>query len=225
LVGRELRDQKANSIADLAAVLLGQEKIAAQHAEQSTANQTRNEQARQQAHARLATLIAERKEAAKKQDLEQYKALKREKMKLKKAMESPEPFAALHAVYSPLNDRQAPAKRGLGRQRGSARKPLITLDGVNIAWANVLDAEFAATWPSSVVHKDLSTVGARVRNVAPKPKAADSSTQAEVVVSEAIDKQFVENPKTAVEESKELKWDDRTTMQKLVDRLRFGRGQ
>lgn len=225
LVGRELRDQKANSIADLAAVLLGQEKIAAQHKAEYTAKQTRIEQARQQAQARLATLIAERKEAAKKQDLEQYKALKREKMKLVKAMASPEPYAALHAEYSSLNDRRAPAKRGLGRQRGSAEKPLVTLDGVNIAWANVLDAEFASTWPRGVVHKDLSAAGTRVRNVPPKPDAAGPVTKSEAVVDEVIEKQALKTPKAAVKESKEPEWDDRTTMQRLVDRLRFGKGQ
>ncbi len=39
--------------------------------------------------------------------------------------------------------------------------------GVRIAWSNILDAQFAQTWPASVVHADLRTD----RYTAPDPMA------------------------------------------------------
>lgn len=36
-------------------------------------------------------------------------------------------------------------------------KEVRDVQGVRIAWTNILDAQFAQTWPSSVVHGDLRT--------------------------------------------------------------------
>ena len=52
-------------------------------------------------------------------------------------------------------DGRPPAKRGLGRQKESAvleEGMGKGVEGVMIRWANVLDAEYAETWPQAVVH-------------------------------------------------------------------------
>lgn len=189
------------------------------HTEQSAAQKIRNEQARVQAQARLMQVLVEREEARKKEDHEGYKAAKREKMRLKKAMSAPE--ASSNAV----------PKRGPGRQRRGRAVSPVSMDGIKIAWANVFDAEFAATWPKSVVHDDMSAAGTRVRNVAPKPvavKLEDAVTEVPVEEQAAVGTAVVPaaTPVTPpVKEAKRSDWDDRTSMQRLVDRLRFGRGQ
>lgn len=63
--------------------------------------------------------------------------------------------------------------QGKGRRKGGAvmgggdgsRGSLVSgegrevggVQGVRIAWSNILDAQFAQTWPASVVHGDLRT--------------------------------------------------------------------
>ena len=47
------------------------------------------------------------------------------------------------------------AKRGLGRQREAFVPEVGGVEGVRVYWANLLDAEFAATWPAQVVHDGL----------------------------------------------------------------------
>lgn len=223
LVGRELRDQKANSIADLAAVLLTQEKVAAQHAEEMRAEKARDAQARMEAEERLAKLLAERKAAVERRDVERMREVKREKMKLKRAMALPESSAALSGQYSPLNDGRPIPKRGVGRERRFNDVPPVTMEGIKIAWSNVLDAEFAATWPKGVVHDELSAGGRRIRNVPPKPDAAAAAlTNVGEMFEEPVAETSVE-PQT--KEAQQTEWDTRTTMQKVVDRLRFGKGQ
>ena len=96
--GRVLMDQKANSVADLAAVLLEQE---------SGPGQERVER-------------SERKRAR----VEQLKKRKGE-AKVKKA---------------PID---------VGKEFGAGA------EGVRVFWANLLDAEFAKTWPKGVEHGDL----------------------------------------------------------------------
>lgn len=88
-----LMDQKANSVADMAAVLLGQQKEGERLQEEGEGGKGKG---------------ARRKgEVVKKGDEE--------------------------------------GREGRGVQ------------GVRIAWSNVLDAQFAQTWPASVVHGDLRT--------------------------------------------------------------------
>ena len=96
--GRVLMDQKANSVADLAAVLLQQE---------SGPDEKMVER-------------SERRRAR----VEQLKKRKGEK-KVKKA---------------PIDARK---EFGMG------------VEGVRVFWANLLDAEFAETWPKGVEHGDL----------------------------------------------------------------------
>jgi len=48
------------------------------------------------------------------------------------------------------------AKRGLGRQANAeAYTARGSVEGVRIRWANILDAEFAETWPEEVIHDGL----------------------------------------------------------------------
>ena len=48
------------------------------------------------------------------------------------------------------------AKRGLGRQASAeAFTARGNVEGVRIRWANIMDAEFAETWPEEVIHDGL----------------------------------------------------------------------
>ena len=48
------------------------------------------------------------------------------------------------------------AKRGPGKQKSAEALTVRgSVEGVKIRWANVLDAEFAETWPEDVVHDGL----------------------------------------------------------------------
>ena len=93
--GRVLQNQKANSVADMAAVLLIQER-------------------------------------------------------------PPTPEQLEKAERFVRNDGRPPAKRGFGKKQSSEVDYMGTVDGVTISWANILDAEFAETWPAPVVHQELT---------------------------------------------------------------------
>ena len=48
------------------------------------------------------------------------------------------------------------AKRGLGSQLSAEATSFQgSVEGVRIRWANILDAEFAETWPKAVIHDGL----------------------------------------------------------------------
>ena len=51
-----------------------------------------------------------------------------------------------------------PAKRGVGTQMKSEIMEIAEkgVAGVKIHWANILDAEYAETWPAAVVHDTLA---------------------------------------------------------------------
>jgi len=54
------------------------------------------------------------------------------------------------------NDGRPLAKRGLGRQAtAEALTVKGSVEGVRIRWSNILDAEYAETWPKEVVHDGL----------------------------------------------------------------------
>ncbi|KAI9878208.1 MAG: hypothetical protein M1830_001552 [Pleopsidium flavum] len=97
--GKKLMDQKANSVADIAAVLLKQED-APKPAEKVVAKRN----------------VAKRKKGTR---------------------------------GSP------PAKKDDGAQTVTEAQGVGSTEGVRIRWANILDAQFAETWPVSVVHDDL----------------------------------------------------------------------
>ena len=113
--GKVLMNQKANSVADIAAVLKGQEG-----------------------------------------DLE--KALK-EKESL-----------GVAGVTRPM------PKRGILRKAQKLEAKIVELEKVGtghvrIQWANILDAEFAESWPDSVIHDGLAVS----RHTAPHPEQVDTA--------------------------------------------------
>lgn len=54
-----------------------------------------------------------------------------------------------------------------GKVVAEGEREVRGVQGVRIAWSNILDAQFAQTWPASVVHADLRTD----RYTAPDPMA------------------------------------------------------
>jgi len=53
------------------------------------------------------------------------------------------------------------------KERLNPEVPVVTLDGVRISWADILDAEYAASWPEAVQHYPMGLF----RHTAPKPWA------------------------------------------------------
>ncbi|KAI9799888.1 MAG: hypothetical protein M1833_003810 [Piccolia ochrophora] len=114
--GRKLMDQKANTVADIAAVLQGQEEMA---------------------DARRETESAE-------------------------AAETPETEAEGEGEGEGKG-KSKPPRRRKGRRKGPApeRLPVEGVEGVTIRWTDILDAEYAESWPDAVVHdvKELERRG------------------------------------------------------------------
>ena len=73
-------------------------------------------------------------------------------------------------------DGRPPAKRGLGKQLSAEAYSMGTVEGVRIRWANLLDAEFAETWPAAVVHDMLG----KSRYTAAYPPPPDGSILAQL---------------------------------------------
>ena len=74
-------------------------------------------------------------------------------------------------------DGRPPAKRGLGRQMNTEATSFQgSVEGVRIRWANILDAEYAQTWPKDVVHDGL----AKSRYTAAWPPAPPTSPLEEI---------------------------------------------
>jgi hypothetical protein len=120
--GKVLMDQKANSVADIAAVLKGQES-----------------------------------------DLEE--SLKEKETSRVRADKRPTP------------------KRGIIRKAQKLEAKIAELEEVEtepvkIKWANILDAEFAESWPETVVHDGLATT----RHTAPHPEPVESTESRPEVV-------------------------------------------
>lgn len=60
------------------------------------------------------------------------------------------------AEWKTRTDGRPLAKKGKGKQRTADALTIRgSVDGVRIRWANILDAEYAETWPSEVVHEGL----------------------------------------------------------------------
>ena len=69
------------------------------------------------------------------------------------------------------------AKRGLGKQRSAEAHSMGSVEGVRIRWANILDAEFAETWPAAVVHDGLG----KSRYTAAYPPPPDEAALSELI--------------------------------------------
>lgn len=225
-IARQLQDQKANSIADLAAVLRSQEQAA--ETQQRTVEQDREiaertiseaKQRLDEIRARKAKLrprIAESQEAC-----TEYKDLKRDKMRIQKAFTKPIEWKALKGEYEVLNDTAPPAKRGPGRRRGMKAIPRMTMQGIRIEWADVQDAEFAETWPGAVVHDKME----RVRNIAPIPSVVHQELPeveaAKIEKQERLAKTFAPSS-TIKDQSIEEQQPAQSRLERLVVRLRDG---
>lgn len=219
--GERLRDQKANSIADLAAVLETQAQIAQKHQEQADrenkqkANATANANTRyQEIGVRMRELRSEAlsgNEDARKE----YKQLKNEKIHIRKALRKPMPHLALKRKYHPLNDPTPVSQRRFTREQRQKLLPRMSMAGLRIQWANTLDAEFARTWPKSVVHEALQEANLRTRHMHP-PTAAPSTN---------LDLEAIENSKaqaTLQESSQPETTREPSMLERLVVRLRDG---
>jgi len=204
--GRKLRDQKANTVADLAAVLGRQEELSQELAGET---EVKNEEHRLRT-ARLDEVLKEKKqlrgELAKlaegsKEEVKvaRYRELKREKMRLMKDI-----AAAEQGVMKP----KAPW------ERKTKQKPMMSMDGVKIEWSDLLDAEFAKTWPEGVVHDVFAHAGNRGRYQAPsvvKPSR----------VSEEMD-EIPEELLNIAETSQTEEVAPTSTLDRIVRRLQFG---
>jgi len=88
------------------------------------------------------------------------------------------------------------AKRGLGRQANAeVYTARGSVEGVRIRWANVLDAEYAETWPEQVIHDGLE----KHRYTAAWPPAPPLVVSAEEILEEIqqeegeVESQMAEN--------------------------------
>lgn len=204
--GRKLRDQKANTVADLAAVLGRQEEVAR---ESEGDREIKSEEERSR-RARLDEVLKEKKhlrmELAKvaegsKEEVKvaRYRELKRQKMRLMKDI-----AAAEAGIVKP----KAPW------ERKTKQRPTMSMDGVKIEWADLLDAEFAKTWPQSVVHDVFAHAGNRGRYQAPS-----------VVKPFNVEEQFDYTPEdevNMVESGQTEEVASSSTLDRIVRRLQFG---
>lgn len=200
-----MRDQKANTVADLAAVLTRQEELAAQSAQEAAVRKGEEDAIR----ARLDEVLRLKKEArielgkmAEGQRDEavmaRYKALKNEKMKLVRQLAAREA-----GVVKPRAPWESKAKQ----------KPVFSMDGVKVQWADLLDAEFATTWPQSVVHDVLGHGGNRGRYLAPSVVKKSGSIEEGELVDEQVN---------MVESSQPQEVPATSTLDRIVRRLQFG---
>ena len=160
LKGRALRNQKANSIADLAAVLLRHAEIATKHAQKTSELEQATEAKLAEAKQELADLMKQKRVqqetmSESEENKAKFQEMKRRKMKLQRDLAKPDPYNALMGNYSLMNDNRPKAKHGFGRFRGRPPLPDWTINDVRIQWADTYDAEFAATWPKQVVHETM----------------------------------------------------------------------
>lgn len=199
--------QKANCIADLAAVLDHQTQAAEVDAERDAIENSKNQAAISKAQARIEEIKQKLKGKVKNESSEEswqeYRALKNEKIKLSKALQKPLPHAALNGEYTLRNDARFPARRGFFKARGKQPPPSISMEGVKIEWANVLDAQYASTWPPGVQHDEMPARSHKSRNTlttAVQPPLANQELQArqqQSIVEQGLRTPTSSTPKSA----------------------------
>lgn len=74
---------------------------------------------------------------------------------LKQQEVAPKPAEKAVAKRKTKTDGSPPAEKGVASQTVTEAQEMGSTEGVRILWANILDAQFAETWPVSVVHDDL----------------------------------------------------------------------
>ncbi|KAB8360924.1 hypothetical protein FH972_024656 [Carpinus fangiana] len=223
-VARRLQDQKANSIADMAYVLLRQDRVARYQSQHDETEQLKNEAAEEKAKARVAELRKLKEEAQKDttpEGITKFKALKAEKQHLVRNLGKPVEHRSVAGLWSPINDKRPKAKRGVGRLRGLRGAPRMTMEGVRIEWANILDAEFAANWPQSVIHDTITRGGPRTRNIhSTSHDVLQAPTELEGRIGKLGAKR-AERTETVIQSPNSS--EERSGLNKLLDRLRNGR--
>ena len=236
--GKKLRDQKANSIADLAAVLGGQAKIEAREQTRAERAEGKRVEKEEVARARLAEVVSTRREAkaemfkaegeAAEAARTRYKELKKEKMRLQKELGSQTFGGAvmLDAAEPSLSAAEpiVPAPASNSRAATPKEKSIMMMDGIKIEWANLLDAEFAQTWPAAVVHDAMPHGGNRGRHMAAsvvKPPRSKTGTQDVMGERVTVDQPMVERSSerlVPVEEAAEPP----SALDTVLRRLKFG---
>ncbi|KAL9080026.1 MAG: hypothetical protein Q9159_007671 [Coniocarpon cinnabarinum] len=174
-------DQKANTVADLSAVLSRQETLANQHQEEAREEQKEVRKATDKMDTRLERIKLEMSEkrpaaiAGDEQTSAQYKALRGEKLRIRRALQKPMPHFALEGRYHPKNDTTPVYERGPSKTRRRGLLPRMSMESVRIQWANQDDAEFANKWPKTVEHDSLQAADSRTRNVHPLPELPEDN--------------------------------------------------
>ena len=230
-----IQAQVPNTVADLAAVLFGQEKISSSHQQQHQDEQQKNQEALEKANQRMDDIKSQMRQARLLDSEEawaRYKALRAEKIRLRKHMQKPVPWKALAGKYDPLNLSIPPARRGPGKTRLHPDAPKWTMDGVRIDWADIREADFAQKWPESVTHDVLAKEGQRVRHVHPPPEPwrpsfelQDAEHEEDVSKVPPISESLPEIKPARKSPSEEMSPADRepTWLDRLISRGRDGR--
>lgn len=227
-IGRALMDQKANSIADLAAVLQRQEMAAEEQEKVAEQERQKSVEVIVDAKKRLGEIQARKAELRPKWDedasaREEYKRLKNEKMKIRKRLGKPVAWKALVNEYDVLNDATPPAKKGLGRRRGRKAIPNLTMDGLRIEWSDLQDAEFAETWPKSVMHDTMPRGENRYRHASPPPSEVPSAEPKIEAAQKEKERQLEGTPSVAeLTESPQPSQPTQSRLDRLIVRLRDG---
>ena len=227
--GRKLMDQRANSIADLAAVLIRQERLAKM--DQNTAQQQQAEIEKQTtaANARYQEISQKLKELrptaldGERKDLEEYKQLKAERMRIRRNLKKPMPHYALRGQYHPLNEPSPETIKPTSRRTRRQLRQSVTIEGVGIKWANIMDAEFARTWPAAVIHETLEAPTNRTRHIHPpitSPPVTEPRTEEQAATDK--DEANIAVAKASVPKENNAEQDQppqRSLSQRLLDRV------
>ena len=227
---QKVMDQKANSVADLAVVLERQAKLAEKHQLEAAAEQEQIQKVVQKANARMDEITVQKQElksavmSGDEKAKQKYKAIRNEKILLRKAIAEPMPHFALAGKYHALNDKVPLSQRGRTRTRKARVVPRMSMHGLRIGWANLLDAEYAPTWPASVLHEELPKSDNRTRHshVIPDSEVPGQTELEETKV--ATDEEKIETQtQPAVEVAKDPAPDEPNWMARLSKRISQGR--
>ncbi|KAJ9638998.1 hypothetical protein H2199_006859 [Coniosporium tulheliwenetii] len=234
-----LMDQKANSIADLAAVLFAQERQGVQREEGLVKRAEEEAKREKERWARLEELAARAKGEVERlneqiKKLEAELAAQKEKENVpgeqgkkpdgKEPQLKPEGAQELELkrlrrqkhelLHAKTKSRSAQRARSQTRRYGPLRKQALkrepylpTTEGVRIQWANIVDAEFAESWPSAVAHEIMGYFRHQAPHADPrdaKPKTRMSHGERMGVMKEEREAERQREAEEAASESEQL---------------------
>jgi len=222
----------------LAAVLGGQAKIEDREQKRGERAEAKRVEREEGTRARLAEVVSTRREAkaemfkaegeAAEAAKTRYRELKKEKMRLQKEL-APQTFGGavmLDPAETSLGAAEpvVPAPASRSRAGAPKQKSIMMMDGIKIEWANLLDAEFAQTWPAAVVHDAMPHGGNRGRHMAasvvklPRSKTGtEDALGGRVTVDQPVVERSAERL-VPVEEAAEPP----TALDTVLRRLKFG---